>query len=212
MSVPAIADRYFSITITDGYNENMHYITTRLGDTKGGSYAFVGPNSNGKLPKNIKKTFKMPHNFTHFVARVEVNGTKEDSEKAAVMQLQFKAESLSKFTGKIKEDVKVELPTVPKVTNGLEWFALLLKCMQQDPPIARDVHFLKQMEQIGLKIDGTTDVNALSPVVKKALEKAYATGPNMVSWYRLQGSTILKSKWTVMYDRGVPNYNYLQRA
>ena len=212
ISVPAIIDRYFSLTITDGYNENMYYVTTRLGDTKGGSYAFIGPNFTGKLPKGIKKTFKFPHNFFHFIARVEVNGTPEDGAKAIAMQQQFKAESLSKFTGKIKEDIEVELPNVPRVTNGLEWFALMLKCMQQDPPIARDAHFLKQMELIGLKIDGTTDVNALSPVVKKALEKAYVSGQNMVNWYRVQGGTILKNKWVVLYDRGVPNNNYLLRA
>jgi hypothetical protein len=213
LTVPAIKDRYFSVTITDAYIENLHYISTRLGDTAGGSYALVGPNFTGKLPKNIKKTFKIPHNFIHFVARVEVNGSKEDSEKAGALQNQLKAESLSKFTGKIKEDPKVELPAVPRVSNGLEWFTLMLKCMQQNPPIARDAHFLKQMELIGLKIDGSTDIQKLSPVVKKALEKAYVSGLNMVQWYRVNGGgTILKNNWVTHYDRGVPEHNYMLRA
>jgi hypothetical protein len=212
LTVPAIKDRYFSITMTDAYNENLHYVTTRLGDTEGGSFALVGPNFSGKIPKKIKKTFRFPHNFIHFVSRVEVNGKKEDTEKAAALQMQFRAESLSKFTGKVKEDAKIDLPTVPKITNALEWFAYMLKCMQQDPPIARDAHFLKQMELIGLKIDGSTDVNALSPIVKKALEKAYLTGQNMVQWYRIKGGDPIKKGWVTLYDRGVPEHNYLLRA
>ncbi|MDZ7876769.1 MAG: DUF1254 domain-containing protein [Saprospiraceae bacterium] len=31
LTVPAISDRYFSITMTDAYIENLHYVSTRLG-------------------------------------------------------------------------------------------------------------------------------------------------------------------------------------
>ena len=70
ITVPAIKDRYFSVAITDAYMENVEYICSRLGHKNGGSWALVGPNWKGTLPKNVKM-IKMPGTIFGFLTRIQ---------------------------------------------------------------------------------------------------------------------------------------------
>src|SRR5271155_5233187 len=54
LTVPAIADRYYTMEITDFMGDNFAYVGTRATGTKAGSYAIVWPDWKGKLPEGVQ--------------------------------------------------------------------------------------------------------------------------------------------------------------
>ena len=50
LTVPAIADRYYTMEIVDFMGDNFAYVGTRATGTKAGNYAIVGPDWKGTLP------------------------------------------------------------------------------------------------------------------------------------------------------------------
>lgn len=208
LTVPPIKNRYYNIQISDAYLENVHYIGTSKNEVSGGEYALVGPNFKGTLPKNIKK-LRMPHNFFIPIIRLQVRDRKEDLIKAIPLQESFKAQTLGSYLGKEIKKTDVILPSIPK--TGLEWFSALLNMMKENPPIARDSMIIAQMNFIGLKLDGTNNINSLSASTKKGLERAFIAGKKIVAQAVMDGKET-KSHWLYNYDYGTPKQNYLVRA
>lgn len=211
ITVPAITDRYYSIALGDAFVENTDYIGTRQGDIKGGTYALVGPNFKGTLPKNVK-AIKMRHHVFAFVARIQVRNPNEDLKKTVVLQAKLTAQSLSKFTGKLKEDQYTALEKYPNPDKALDWYAYLFKKLEINRPIARDTAFTKSLASIGVKLDGKTDVNAMPEPVKRGLEKGFQNGKDILKWYMNIGPEKTSNNWFLSFERGTPGYDYLFRA
>ena len=51
LTVPEIADRYYTMEIVDFMGDNFAYVGTRATGTKAGNYAIVGPDWKGTLPE-----------------------------------------------------------------------------------------------------------------------------------------------------------------
>ena len=54
LTVPEIADRYYTMEIVDFMGDNFAYVGTRATGTKAGDYAIVGPDWKGMLPEGRK--------------------------------------------------------------------------------------------------------------------------------------------------------------
>ena len=54
LTVPEIADRYYTMEIVDFMGNNFAYVGTRATGTKAGNYAIVGPDWKGTLPEGMK--------------------------------------------------------------------------------------------------------------------------------------------------------------
>lgn len=139
ITVPPIKDRYFSVAITDAYMENIDYICSRLGHKKGGNWALVGPDWKGTLPKNVKM-IRMPGHVFTFLTRIQARDPEVDIKKAVAYQKDFKAQSLSKFLGKIKGDKKEAMEVPPNTDAALDWYNYILKIMKDNRPLERDKH------------------------------------------------------------------------
>jgi DNA sulfur modification protein DndE len=211
ITVPPITDRYYSIALGDAFVENTDYIGTRMGDKKGGTYALVGPNYKGTIPKGVK-VFKMRHQVFAFVARIQARNPNEDLKKAVALQSKLTAQSLSKYLGKVKEDTYTPLETYPNPTTALDWYAYLFKKLEVNRPIARDTAFTKSLSSIGVKLDGKLDINALPEPVKRGLEKGFQNGKDIIKWYMNIGPEKTSNNWFLSFDRGTPGYDYLFRA
>ena len=212
ITVPPIKDRYFSLAITDAYMENIDYVCSRLGHKNGGSWALVGPDWKGTLPKKVKM-IRMPGYVFAFLNRIQVRDPEVDILKAREYQKAFKVESLSKFTGKIKEDTK-ELMEVPPNTEGaLDWYNYILKIMKDNRPQAKDAAFVQSMKLIGLDLDKEIDVKKLSDPIKRGLERGFDMGKSAVKYYMVKGPDKAgNTNWNISYERGRPVHNYLFRA
>lgn len=212
ITVPAIKDRYFSVAITDAYMENVEYICSRLGHKNGGSWALVGPNWKGTLPKNVKM-IKMPGTIFGFLTRIQARDPEVDIKKAVAYQKEFKAESLSKFLGKIKEDKKQLMEVPPNTDAALEWYNYMLKIMKDNPPMAKDAAFTQTMKLIGLEPGVVIDTKTLSEPIKKGLERGFEMGKSAVKYYMVKGPEKAgNTNWNISYERGRPVNNYLFRA
>ena len=54
LTVPEIADRYYTMEIVDFMGDNFAYVGTRATGTKAGNYAIIGPDWKGTLPEGVK--------------------------------------------------------------------------------------------------------------------------------------------------------------
>src|SRR5271166_6554618 len=54
ITVPEVADRYYTMEIVDFMGDNFAYVGTRATGTKAGSYAIIGPDWKGTLPEGVK--------------------------------------------------------------------------------------------------------------------------------------------------------------
>lgn len=73
LTVPPIADRYYSFQFVDAYSNNFHYLGTRSNDTTGGTFLVTGTKFNGTIPTGMKEIKSPTDTATIFIRTLVKN-------------------------------------------------------------------------------------------------------------------------------------------
>lgn len=137
ITVPEIADRYYSFQLVDLYTYNFNYIGTRTTGTGAGNYLIAGPSWNDEIPASIKKenVYRTEGNFAYSLTRTGYKNTDSvinnvDTTVLSIQQ-QYKVQPLSKFLGQTPSvDIPIVFPhydeAIAETAGFIEYFNFLL--------------------------------------------------------------------------------------
>ncbi len=192
ITVPEIADRYYSFQLVDLYTYNFNYIGTRTTGTGAGSYLIVGPAWDGEIPAGIKKenVYRTEGNFAYSLTRTAYKNTDSVSNNVDItvqsIQQQYKVQPLSKFLGQTApEDIPIVFPHYDEATaetaGFIEYFNFLLGQLIVGgyEPDLYEQQLIARFGKIGIgpnrpfdasSIDSST-LQAINAGVKSAIDK-----------------------------------------
>jgi hypothetical protein len=179
LSHPDMGDRYFTFELACVDSDNFAYVGKRTTGGKAGSFALVGPNWKGKLPKGVKA---LPSSRTPTVlifGRILVDGT-ADVLSVNKLQDQCKLIPLS-FWGKkdaqLPASRDVWQPFDAKSDPLAEW-KTMNRAMTENPPEARLAKLLGQFAKIG--VGPNQGVDKMDEATKRGLARAAADGRELL--------------------------------
>lgn len=221
LTVPPIAERYYSLQFADSYSNNFHYVGTRENDTTGGTYLFAGPNWTGTLPSDMKE-IDAPTNNGAIVVRVYVNGP-DDVSTVHSIQDKFTLSPLSLFNAQgastpIQEtnvDTSKDIPVSPDPEliskTGIAIYDEIGKDMSDNPPPEDDSDVIAKFKSIGIGA-GKTPSQTANDTIKKALEAGIIAGEQIIN-QKVQNLGTIVNGWSIS-SMNIGNYgtDYLLRA
>ncbi len=179
VKVPDFGKRYYSIELANFDADNFGYIGTRATGTKAGTYALVGPNWKGTLPKGVKAVDAAQTNWIMALVRILVDGP-EDLPEIAELQDQITLMPLSEYLGKrIDTPAYVPQPPFGRLKDPLADWKNINRALGESPMPAREAHIAKMYAQIG--IGPGLDVEKMNPAVKQGLIRAAKQGAMIVT-------------------------------
>ena len=180
LTVPAIADRYYTMEIVDFMGDNFAYVGTRATETKSGNYAIVGPDWKGTLPDGVTALPPSSTPWATILGRTYVKDA-SDLDAAHKIQDQYKLTPLSQW-GKAEvtppKDAVVWPAFDPKADPLADW-KTVNRAMIEVPPPAREADTLEQLARIG--IGPGLDVEAQDASTKRGLARAAVDGKKIIA-------------------------------
>ena len=220
ITVPEITDRYYVLPMLSAYQEVFASIGTRETAGKAGSYAVVGPNWKGKLPKGVQ-SINSPSDMLIVWGRVSVNG-KKDIKAARKVQDSFILTPLSKFGKKIKTpkpDWKAsqkrakltEWTPATGVPKSLAFFYELGEAMKLTPLRPEDKTVVEQFADIGLTPKNGFALDKLDSATIMGLSRAIAAAELMIDGAANSDGQLVNG-WFFNTGTGIFGNDYLFRA
>jgi hypothetical protein len=123
LSHPDMGDRYFSFQMACIESDNFAYVGNRTTGSKAGSFAIIGPNWKGSLPKGVKSLPLSRTPSALIIGRTIVNG-QSDLATVNALQDQYLMVPLSlwgKKGAELPENRNVWKPLDSKVDSLAEW-------------------------------------------------------------------------------------------
>lgn len=214
VKVPDFGKRYYSIELANFDADNFGYIGTRATGTKAGTYALVGPNWKGPLPKGVQAIEAAQTNWIMALVRILIDGP-EELETIQKLQDQISLMPLSAYLGK-RADGPAYVPQPPfnRQKDPLADWKNINRALTESPMPAREAQIARMYAQIG--IGPGLDVEKMSPAVRQGLARAakqgamvVTSGPNYnVGRKVVNGWGMTPPNW----GRTAPDGNYLVRA
>lgn len=180
LSVPEIADRYYTMEIVDFMGDNFAYVGLRTTGTKAGNYAIVGPGWKGELPAGVKLLPASATPWATILGRTFLKDEK-DLKNVFAIQDQYKLTPLSQWG---KPDAKPPVipaiwkPLDPKVDPLAEW-KTINRAMVDIPPPAREADLLQAYARIG--VGPGLDVERQDESTKRGLARAAVDGKKIIA-------------------------------
>ena len=186
-SIPDMGDRYYIMSMLDGYSEVFKVASSRTTGSKAQTYAITGPGWSGTLPEGVTQV-KSPSGMVWILGRIYCTGTPEDYKAVHDLQDKFSVVPLSSYGKPYTPlpgvvDANFDMKTaVRKQVNDVDidaYFSYLAKLMKTNPPTAQDAPIIARMAKIGLvpgqdfdpsKL-GLLDREVIKTVPKRALVK-----------------------------------------
>lgn len=181
--LPDFGDRYWILHLMDAYSNVFATIGSRQ-SSKPGFYMLVGPEWQGKIPKDIVEVFHAPTNLVWYIPRVFLNDTPEDHTAIQPLLTKINAYPLNKFDGKMKLKEWAKVPHFPvdeSDTSGeIRWvkdenfwqdFSAVLA--ENTPPsgeTALIANFKRLLEE-----------SKTNPFIKRGLDRAVTDGSRIVA-------------------------------
>ncbi|NET73525.1 MAG: DUF1254 domain-containing protein, partial [Sphaerospermopsis sp. SIO1G2] len=241
MTVPDIADRYWSIEFADTNMENQFYIGTRATDGKGGIHVFVGPDWTGSrqdLPARAT-IHHLDYNSNIFALRISIDpddkyGTPTQAagtELAHIvndLQPQFNLTSLSNWKqgncGNVaiadfsrtnrycgRAAVPESIKQRPDYDGAFAFYQLMADLMIENPPVADHDAAVVPFKYIGLNVGEKFDPKALLAPTQLGVAKAGLASPMIMNWKVKYRGTNYETRWNNLHP-GTYNFDYLDRA
>ncbi len=180
LTVPAIADRYYTMEIVDFMGDNFAYVGTRATGTKAGSYAIVGPDWKGTLPEGVTALPPSSTPWATILGRTYVKDP-SDLDAAHKIQDQYMLTPLSQW-GKAEvtppKDAVV-WPAFDPTADPLADWKTINRAMIEVPPPAREADTFEQLARIG--IGPGLDVEAQDASTKRGLARAAVDGKKIIA-------------------------------
>ena len=224
LSVPDMHDRYYVMSLLDGWTNVFQSPGKRTTGTKKADLVIVGPKWKGQLPDGVEE-IKSPTEMVWVLGRTQTNG-KADYAAVAKLQDQYKLTPLSSFRksgGKpapapaaapAHASVDLKTPPVEQVTkmNGQTFFTRVAELLPANPPAKEDAAVVEKMKKLGIVAGQPFDTSKLDAPVAQGIEDGLkAARDSMVA--AAKGSTgDLRNGWTIYWDLGRYGTNYGLRA
>jgi len=219
VSVPEIADRYFSFQLTDIFTHNFAYVGPRVTGTNAVTFMITGPKWEGEIPEGVDKSFQSECNFAAVLGRTGVNNELPgDLEKVLEIQNQYVAMPLSEYLEMQAPEAK-EYEEFPSYTVDLarsagfiEYFNYLLGELVIHPT---EVSLIERFGLIGIAPGKNFDAQELDPKIRAAIESGIIDAHNEIA---SSAETVggVKNGWTLLGrlfgDRTRMQGNYITRA
>lgn len=174
MTVPKMPERYYTIQATDWALNTFAYVGSRV-QSEPGTYAYVPPGWQGKLPDNVT-AFESPTNGVFLQARIVVKPETPDDISPIVAALKtLRLEPLN---------TQADYPTIPagtavpnpKLNNplwqSLDFYSLLNRAWSFGGVREQDAEVVKQFARLGIGPGLTFDPQALTTAQRRGLERA----------------------------------------
>ncbi len=219
LQVPDEGDRYYLMPMLSGWTDVFADPGTRTTGTKAQTFAIVGPNWKGTLPKGMKELIS-PTNMVWIIGRTYCTGTPEDYKAVHQLQDQYKLVPLSAFgkdytppEGKVDPNIDMKTPVRDQV-NALpakDYFNRLALLLKDNPPAKEDAQMVATMAKLGIKPGEEFDVGKLDAQIQKGLEKSIKAGQEAIMNH-FKNAGVEKNGWTFSTKTGKYGTDYLQRA
>lgn len=219
LSLPDMGDRYFLMPMLSGWTDVFAVPGKRTTGTKAQTYAITGPGWTGTLPEGVKE-IKSPTNMVWILGRTYCTGTPDDYRTVHKLMDQYSLVPLSSH-GKAysppegKVDAKIDMKTAVReqvhAMSAAEYFSLLAKLMQDNPPAKADAPIVERMAKLGIAPGKPFDLAKLDEATAKAVAAApKAAQAKIMGHFKEAGSLV--NGWTFTTRAGVYGTEYLQRA
>jgi hypothetical protein len=216
LSLPDADGRYYLFPMLDAWTDVFQVPGKRTTGTGPQKYAITGPGWSGQLPEGVKE-YKSPTNIVWILGRIYCTGTPDDYAAVHEMQDAISLGPLSAYgkdfassPGKVDPSIDMKTPVRDQV-NALttaEYFGLLAKLMEHNPPAKEDDENLAKMRRLGIVAGEDFE---LDPAVQTALEDVPKIGfQKIMAHFANDGEKT--NGWVSTTDTGMYGTNYLQRA
>jgi hypothetical protein len=224
LSLPDAQDRYYLFPMLDGWTEVFEVPGKRTTGTGAQTYAIVGPHWKGKLPEGVKE-YRSPTDMVWLLGRIYCSGTPEDYAAVHKLQDEISLVPLSAYgkaytppPGKVDPgiDMKTAVRDQVNAMSAEEYFGLLAKLMESNPPRAADEPMVRKMADLGIVPGKPFEAAKLGPVAGDALAMVPKIAQDKIMlWMKegiLAGDMKLENGWLFTTKTGFYGTNYIQRA
>jgi hypothetical protein len=219
LSIPDMKGRYFLFPMLSGWTDVFQVPGKRTTGTKAQTYAILGPNWNGTLPKGMAG-LRSPTSMVWILGRIYCTGTPADYKAVHALQDQFKVVPLSAY-GKSytpppgKVDPSIDMKTaVREQVNRMDagaYFKLLAALMKDNPPAAEDAPIVAKLGRLGIVPGQDFDMSKLDPVAAKGVERVpKAAQEKVMAEFKNLGTPV--NGWMYSTKLGEYGTRYLERA
>lgn len=199
LTVPAFGKRYYTFQLVGFDSDNFDYIGTRTHGGNGGTYAIVGPDWKGELPKGVVATKPAHNKWILVLLRVLVDESPEDLTAVQKLQDQIRLLPLSEYLGKPPGPKYVVQAPLPRAQDPLADWKNINRVLTETPPPPSEAQLMKMFAQIG--VGPGQDVEKMSPAIKRGLIRASETGRMIVtSAPRFQAGRAFHQGWGLTPD------------
>lgn len=224
LSLPDAKDRYYLFPMLDGWTNVFQVPGKRTTGTGPQKYAITGPGWKGELPEGVKE-YKSPTDIVWLLGRIYCTGTPEDYAAVHQMQDEISLVPLSAYgkpytppAGKVDPsiDMKTAVRDQVDALSVEEYFTLLAKLMQDNPPAAADQPMLAKMAKLGIVPGKPFDGSKLDPLAREAFSTVPQIANEKIMLHLKEGIVTgdmkLEHGWVFTTKTGLYGTNYLQRA
>lgn len=210
VQVPDTADRYYTLAVTDFFNEVTH-LGRRTTGTKAGAFALVGPDWQGKLPPDVHAV-PLATRQVWILGRLLVDG-EQDFPAALDLMRRFWSAPLSQWR-------RDEPPPVPPVPAGerfdpmgsLDFFVLLNRWLRQNSARPDEGALVGMFDQVGIGPKHEFSPDRLDAPTRRGLERAIAEGQALLRAGANRPLQDVRNGWIFPLSLADYGYDYLLRA
>jgi hypothetical protein len=180
LSHPDMGNRYFTFEIAGMDSDNFAYVGKRTTGSKAGSFAIVGPNWKGKLPKGVKALPPSRTGSVLIFGRTLVDSP-ADALVVNALQDRYTLIPLSfwgKKNAKLPESGDVWKPFDTKEDPLAEW-KTMNRAMTENPPEVRLAKLIELFAKIG--VGPNQDIDELDNSTKQGLARAAIDGRKLLN-------------------------------
>lgn len=219
LSLPNAHGRYYLFPMLDGWTDVFEVPGKRTTGTEAQTYAITGPGWKGALPEGVTR-HKSPTAMVWLLGRIYSTGTPEDYAKVHKLQDEISVVPLSAYgksytppPGKVDPAIDMKTPVRDQVNalSSADYFKLLAKLMQHNPPAAADAPMVAKMAKLGIVPGKPFAFEQLDPTVQKVLQDVPKQAfEKIMAHFKSAGKII--NGWMFSTKTGTYGTDYLQRA
>jgi hypothetical protein len=210
VQAPDTAGRYYTLAVTDFFNEVTH-LGRRTTGTAARAFALVGPGWQGELPAGVQRV-PVATRQAWILGRLLVDGEADQAQALALMR-GFWAAPLSAW----RRDAPPAVPPVPagerfEPMQTLAFFTVLNRWLRGNAARADEAALLGLFDQIGIGPASDFQPERLDAATRRGLERALADGQALLRAHSQRPLTDVRNGW--IFPLGLADYghDYLLRA
>ena len=206
---PDTGGRYYTLAVTDLYNEVQH-VGRRNTGTEVRDFVLVGPRFDGRLPKGLTR-IDVPTDVAWVLGRVLVRGA-EDLPAAAALLQRFDTLPLAEWPrGKGGRDEPSSAAAWAPL-ESLEFFEVLNRWLREQPARPQDAALLAQFDLAGFGPGVRFEAAHAPEPMRRGLRRAIEEARSMLRAASRRPLTDIRNGWIFPLALGRYGHDHLMRA